>query len=83
MPVCDMGCGPGHVAAFHRGQGLLHEDNVLGTSSSFDCTLFEPDEVQIALERAGLRVMTNTTREPYDIEYPTRRVYILSQKPAC
>jgi SAM-dependent methyltransferase len=74
-------CSGGLVLlAFHRGQGFLHEDEILGTSFSFDCTLFEPDEVQLALEHAGFNVITNITREPYDIEYPTKRVYILSQK---
>jgi ubiquinone/menaquinone biosynthesis C-methylase UbiE len=76
-------CSDGLVLlSFHRGQGCLHEDSVLGTSSSFDCTLFEPDEVQHALERVRFTVTTNTTRDPYDIEYPTKRVYVVSQKRA-
>jgi SAM-dependent methyltransferase len=69
------------MVAFHRGQGELHEDEELGFRVSFDCTLFEPDEVAGAMEKAGLAVVETTIRRPYEKEYPTCRVYILAEKP--
>jgi SAM-dependent methyltransferase len=70
------------LASFHKGQGELHEDEVLGTQVSFDCTLFEPNEVALAMEEAGFSVAETTIRRPYEIEYPTQRVYILADKGA-
>ena len=70
------------LIAFHRGEGILHEDDVLDTHVSFDCTLFEPDEVTEVLENTGFPVVEVTVRRPYDFEYPTKRVYILAEKPA-
>lgn len=69
------------LVAFHRGQGELHEDEELGFPVSFDCTLFEPDEVAGAMEKAGLEIVETTVRRPYEKEYPTCRVYILAEKP--
>jgi ubiquinone/menaquinone biosynthesis C-methylase UbiE len=68
------------LVSFHQGQGELHEDEVLGTQVSFDCTLFEPGEVALALAEAGFDVVETTVRRPYEIEYPTQRVYILADK---
>jgi len=70
------------LTSFHQGQGELHEDEVLGMPVSFDCTLFEPNEVAHAMEEAGLSVAEITIRRPYEIEYPTQRVYILADKGA-
>jgi SAM-dependent methyltransferase len=70
------------LVSFHRGRGELHEDEVLGTQVSFDCTLFEPNEVALAMEEAGFSVAETTIRRPYEIEYPTQRVYILADKGA-
>jgi len=69
------------LVAFHRGQGELHEDEELGFPVSFDCTLFEPDEVAGAMAQAGFAVVETTVRRPYKEEYQTRRVYILAEKP--
>jgi SAM-dependent methyltransferase len=68
------------LVAFHRGQGELHEDEELGLPVSFDCTLFEPDEVAGAMAEAGLEVVETAVRRPYKEEYQTRRVYILAEK---
>jgi SAM-dependent methyltransferase len=70
------------LVSFHQGQGILHEDDVLGTRVSFDCTLFESDDVSRALECAGLSVAEVTVRRPYGNEYPTKRVYVLANKTA-
>jgi ubiquinone/menaquinone biosynthesis C-methylase UbiE len=69
------------LVAFHRGQGELHEDEELGFPVSFDCTLFEPEEVSLAMEKAGFAIVETTIRRPYREEFPTCRVYILSEKP--
>ncbi len=69
------------LAAFHRGQGEIHEDEELGFPVSFDCTLFEPDEVAGAMQKTGLEVIETTVRRPYKEEYQTCRVYILAEKP--
>jgi SAM-dependent methyltransferase len=68
------------LTAFHQGEGELHEDKVVGTPVSFDCTLFEPSEVAQAMEKAGLSVAEITVRRPYETEYPTQRVYVLADK---
>jgi SAM-dependent methyltransferase len=68
------------LTSFHQGQGDLHEDEVLNMPVSFDCTLFEPNEVAHAMEEAGFYVAETTIRRPYEIEYPTQRVYILADK---
>ena len=68
------------LLAFHRGAGILEEDNVLDRPVSLSCTLFEPDEVVAALESAGFAVESVDVRPPYDFEYPTERVYILASK---
>jgi SAM-dependent methyltransferase len=70
------------LVAFHRGKGELHEDESLGMPVSFDCTMFEPDEVAQAMSEAGFAVTETTVRRPYQEEYPTHRVYILAEKPA-
>jgi len=69
------------LVSFHRGQGEIHEDEDLGFQVSFDCTLFEPEEVSLAMEKAGLEIVETTVRRPYKQEYPTCRVYILAEKP--
>lgn len=69
------------LVAFHRGQGELHEDEELGFPVSFDCTLYEPDEVTRAMEKSGLAIVETTVRRPYQEEYPTCRVYIMAEKP--
>ena len=66
--------------SFHRGHGKHHEDEALGKPVSFDCSLFDPDDVAEAVEKAGFGVVEVTVRRPYDFEFPTRRVYVLADK---
>jgi SAM-dependent methyltransferase len=68
------------LLAFHRGAGVLVEDDVLDQPVSLWCTLFEPDEVAAALESVGFAIETVDVRPPYDFEYPTERVYVLASK---
>ena len=73
--------GGGLLVAFHRGAGTLHEEEELGHPVSFDCTLFEPEEISSAMEEVDFRLEEVTVREPYDFEYPTTRVYVWGKKP--
>jgi SAM-dependent methyltransferase len=63
------------LIAFHGGSGLVHAEEWFGEKISISATLFEPDEMRGYMEAVGLRVDEVTAREPYDFEYPTRRVY--------
>lgn len=73
---------PGGLAAlaFHRGQGTFHEEEALGKPIPFDCTLYEPEEMALSMERAGFTIEDVTVRDPYDFEFPTTRVYVLARK---
>jgi len=64
------------LVSFHKGKGTFHDDESLGKPIAFDCTLFEPEEVTTALEKAGFTVTQVTVREPYEFEFPTTRVYV-------
>lgn len=71
------------LVSFHEGDGELHEDEVLGKPIAFDCALFQVGEVASALARSGFAIVESTVRRNYDeVEYPTRRVYLLAEKPA-
>jgi len=49
---------------------------------SIDVTLFQEDEMSRYLESAGFEIESIVERDPYDFEYPTRRVFALSSKPS-
>jgi len=70
------------LVSFHKGRGEVHVDDALGTQVSFDCRLFEPDEVALVVAEAGFSVAETTVRRPYEMEHPTQRVYILADKRA-
>ena len=74
----------GHLLlAFHVGDETVHVDELLGRPTALDFTFFQPDDVVACLEAAGLDVCDVTLRYPYrDVEYPSRRAYILARKPA-
>jgi len=67
--------------SFHRGDGELHRDEWFGQPVSIDFRLFQPDEMTGYLERAGFQNIVTVEREPYEFEYPTKRVYISANKP--
>jgi SAM-dependent methyltransferase len=73
--------GGGLFVSFHRGDGELHRDEWFGQPVSIDFRLFQPDEMAGYLERAGFENITTVEREPYEFEYPTKRVYISANKP--
>lgn len=67
--------------SFHGGEGELHRDEWYDKPVSIDVTLFEKDEMKGYLEAAGFEVERIVEREPYEFEYPTRRVYAFARKP--
>jgi SAM-dependent methyltransferase len=71
------------LLSFHGGTGELHADEFLGLPVSIDATLFQPDEMAGYLRRAGFTVDHVATREPYDFEFQSTRVYISATKKAA
>jgi SAM-dependent methyltransferase len=69
------------LLAFHIGAERVKVDELFGEKVAMEFSLFEPDEVIARLEAAGLAVEEVTIRYPYkDVEYPSRRAYILARK---
>jgi SAM-dependent methyltransferase len=64
------------LMAFHAGEGELHRDEWFGQPVSIDFRLFEATEMAGYLQAAGFENIETITREPYEFEYPTTRVYI-------
>ena len=71
------------LLAFHIGDNVLHEDDLWGIKVCLDFYFFGPDEVTGYLKAAGFEIEEIIEREPYpEVEYPSRRAYILARKPA-
>lgn len=64
------------LLSVHGGKGELHADEFLGLPVSIDATLFQPDEMAGYVRQAGFSVDDVATREPYDFEFQSTRVYI-------
>jgi trans-aconitate methyltransferase len=89
-PVCDMGCGPGHVARYLHEQGV----NVCGVDLSpamidrarqltpeIDFHFFQTDEMTAHLSSAGFTIADTIERDPYpNVEHPSRRSYIFARR---
>jgi len=69
------------LVSFHGGEGELHRDQWYDMPVSIDICLFEREEMAVYLEAAGFEVERILEREPYEFEYPTRRVYAFGRKP--
>lgn len=67
--------------SFHNGEGELHRDEWFGQTVSIDFRLFQPAEMAGYLERAGFENIKTVEREPYEFEYPTKRVYMFASNP--
>jgi len=75
---------PGGLAflAFHTGDQVLHLDEWFGQRVSVDFVFFRADEMASYFAEAGFRVVECVEREPYaGVEYPSRRAYLLAEKP--
>jgi ubiquinone/menaquinone biosynthesis C-methylase UbiE len=70
--------------AFHLGEEVLHEENCWGHQVSLDFVLFGRKEVECYLTEAGFTIEDSLERDPYppEVEYQSRRAYILARKPA-
>jgi SAM-dependent methyltransferase len=69
------------LVGFHAGTDTIHLDQWWSIPVSIDAYFFEPDDIVTLLEHAGLTVRDVIRREPYpEVEYPSRRAYILAQK---
>ena len=73
--------GASLLLSFHGGEGELHRDQWYNMPVSIDICLFEREEMAGYLEAAGFEVERIVDREPYEFEYPTRRVYAFARKP--
>lgn len=69
------------LASVHGGEGELHADEFLGAPVSFDATLYQPDELAGFFRDAGLRIDEVVTRPPYEMEYPSTRIYVRASRP--
>jgi SAM-dependent methyltransferase len=69
------------LVSFHEGEGHLHRDVWYDQPVSIDVTLFEKGEMAGYLESTGFEVERVFEREPYEFEYPTRRIYAFGRKP--
>ena len=70
------------LLAFHMGEEIIREEELWGQKISMNFLFFQPSEIRISLEAAGLTVEEVVEREPYpDVEYPSRRAYIFARKP--
>ena len=68
------------LISFHGGEGELHRDEWYGEPVSIDVTLMTHDEMIGYLNSAGFSDAKVVEREPYEFEYPTRRMYALASK---
>jgi SAM-dependent methyltransferase len=69
------------LLSFHVGSHVVRAENFLETSAVLDFTFFDPVDVEAALRAVRLNPIDVRTRQPYEIEYPSRRCYIFAQKP--
>jgi ubiquinone/menaquinone biosynthesis C-methylase UbiE len=69
------------LLSFHAGEGELHRDQWYDQQVSIDVCLFESKEMSGYLEESGFEVARIAERDPYEFEYPTRRVYVFAEKP--
>jgi len=71
------------LLGFHYGDEILHENELWGQPISMDFFLFQPPEIRRYLEMAGLVIEEIIERDPCpEVEYQSRRAYILARKPA-
>jgi ubiquinone/menaquinone biosynthesis C-methylase UbiE len=74
---------PGGVLflAFHAGDQTLREEELWGHPVAMDFFFFQPSDIRILLEAAGLAVEEVVERDPYpEVEFQSRRAYIFARK---
>jgi len=68
------------LVSFHGGEGELHRDEWYGEPVAIDVILMTRNEMIEYLNAAGFSDAEVIEREPYEFEYPTRRMYALAVK---
>jgi SAM-dependent methyltransferase len=69
------------LMSFHVGDEVMHLEDLWGHPVKMDFIFFRADEMLGYLEEAGFDVEETLERDPYpDVEYPSRRAYILAFK---
>jgi len=68
------------LVSFHGGEGEVHRDEWYGEPVSINVILMSSAEMAEYLREAGFEEVNIVEREPYDFEYPTRRVYAFARK---
>ncbi len=71
------------LLAFHLGTDMIHATDFHGHMVDWRVTLFERGEMIGYVEESGLSIAEATERDPYpDVEYQSRRGYVLAVRPA-
>jgi hypothetical protein len=71
------------LVACHLGSGAVHQDDWWGHRLSVDFWLFERAELERLAADAGFDLVQTLERDPIpEVEYQSRRVYLLARKPA-
>ena len=69
------------LLSFHLGEGKMHLDELWEEKVDMDFFFFTVDEFEKHLSATGFQHLTSVIREPYpDVEYQSRRAYIMAQK---
>jgi SAM-dependent methyltransferase len=69
------------LAAFHTGGGILHTTELWNYAVDLTAVLFPIQEVVDSLAEAGFVIEKAVERDPYpEVEYQSRRAYILARK---
>jgi SAM-dependent methyltransferase len=72
------------LLAFHVGEETKHLDTFLGHTVSMDFVFFNPPVVAAELVGVGFVEVEVIERDPYpEVEYPSRRAYLLARKPGA
>ena len=70
------------LLAFHIGADAVHLDEWWGQRVSLDFIFFRTEEMSGFFREAGFQIVEIVEREPYpDVEHPSRRAYLLAEKP--
>jgi len=72
------------LMAFHLGSEDSHHEELFGRPVSLDVALFTTEEMSRYLKTAGFAIEQTRERDPYapEVEYQSRRGYILASRPA-
>lgn len=67
--------------SFHIGDVVIHYDTFLDKEVDIDFYFFQTDKILNMLHEAGFKIIDAIERYPYkDIEYPSKRAYIWTEK---